>query len=56
MTLQMGVTVQRCFSLTTCLLDWSVKLPRNLAEEDPSSLFTSQKVSLWTKGFLQVRL
>lgn len=36
MTLQMGVTVQRRGSLTTCLPDWSVKLARNLPMEASS--------------------
>lgn len=38
MTLQMGVTVQRRGYLTTCLLDCSVKLARELAQDGCSSL------------------
>ena len=38
MTLQMGVTVQCCGSVTTCLLDWSVKLAR-----DMGGLFDSEQ-------------
>lgn len=39
MTLQMGVTVQRRGSLTTCLLDCSSKLAGNLGKEDSPLLW-----------------